>query len=58
MTCEEKPTLEQLKQNAQSTRLAAERAWYAYACEVDIGPDREYAFEVYERIRTATRRFQ
>jgi len=55
---EENKKFEELKKAAQDARLSAERAYYAYACEVDVGPEREYAFEVYERIRTATRRVQ
>lgn len=33
----------------------AEKAAYAYACEVDVGLEREKAFEIYENIRTAGR---
>jgi len=43
------------KRVAEKARMEAEKAWYAYACECDVGHQREYAFEVYERIRTATR---
>lgn len=57
MTSEDKPKIEDLKIAAQFIKVQAEQAWYAYACECDVGPDREYAFEVYERIRTATRIF-
>lgn len=34
---------------------AAERAWYAYAGLVDVGPDRTRAFDVYENVRNARR---
>jgi hypothetical protein len=34
---------------------AAERAWYAYAGLIDVGPDRTRAFEVYENVRNARR---
>ena len=51
------PTADDLKLTAQKARLEAEKAWYAYACECELGHEREYSFEVYERIRTATRRF-
>lgn len=33
----------------------AERAWYAYAALLDVGPDRTRAFEVYENVRNARR---
>ena len=58
MTTKEHPTLEELKQKAHSLRLDAEKAWYAYFCECELGEEREHAADVYERIRTATRRFQ
>jgi len=34
---------------------AAERAWYEYAGECEVGADRTRAFDVYEKVRTARR---
>lgn len=31
----------------------AERAWYAYAAMIDVGPDRVGAFDVYDNVRRA-----
>jgi hypothetical protein len=33
----------------------AEQAWYAYFGLCEVGPDRERAADVYEKVRTATR---
>lgn len=33
---------------------AAEKAWWAYFCECEVGPERIRAHEIYERIRRAT----
>lgn len=52
---ERPPILDSLKADAENARLQAERAWHAYACECEIGDERAHAFEVFERIRTATR---
>ena len=35
----------------------AESAWYKYFGECEVGPERAYASDVYERIRQATRRY-
>jgi len=43
-----------LAEAAQKLR-DAEKAWYAYACEVPVGREREKAFEVFENVRTARR---
>ena len=40
---------------AHSALDAAERAWYAYAAMVDVGPDRTRAFDIYENLRHARR---
>lgn len=34
---------------------AAEKAWYELAGLIDVGPDRTYAFQVYENLRHARR---
>jgi len=47
-----------LKKVAHTARLEAEKAWYAYFCECELGEEREHASDVYDRIRTATRRSQ
>lgn len=52
---ERSPILDSLKADAENARLQAERAWYEYACECEIGDERTHAFEVFDRIRTATR---
>jgi hypothetical protein len=33
----------------------AEKAWYEYFGMCEVGPDRERAADVYEKVRTATR---
>lgn len=48
--------LERKRERAYSKLREAEKAWYAYYGELDVGPDREWAAEVYERIRTAPMR--
>lgn len=40
---------------AHELATAAERAWYAYAALLDVGPERTRAFDVYENLRTARR---
>ena len=47
--------IEAARTTAHNARVAAESAWYAYACLCDVGAERTRAFEVYENIRTATR---
>lgn len=34
---------------------AAEKAWYEYAGLIDVGGERERAFEVYQNVRQARR---
>jgi hypothetical protein len=46
---------EDLKQDFISKRQSAEEAAYKYCCSCEIGEEREQAFEIYERIRNATR---
>lgn len=48
--------IEQLRKDFYEKHKAAEKAAYAWCCEVDVGPEREYAFQVYENIRCATRK--
>lgn len=50
------PKIVQLRQEAEAARLKAERLWYAYFGECEVGPERIRASEVYENIRCATRR--
>ena len=47
--------IEQLRRDLWEKLRAAEQAAHALACETDIGPERDRAFVVYERIRTAPR---
>lgn len=47
--------VEQLKQQAMQKLKEAEKALYAYACECEVGTEREYAFNLYEIVRTAPR---
>jgi hypothetical protein len=57
MTAEEEvKARDAAKTEAQKTLYAAEKAWYAYASMCDLGIERERAFEIYENVRTATRR--
>lgn len=42
------------KDCAFHTLSAAEKAWWAYFCECEVGPERVRAHEIYERIRRAT----
>lgn len=46
----------QLRLAAYARLLEAEKAWYAYFADCEVGYDRERAHEVYENIRCATRR--
>ena len=46
---------ESLKKCFLEKRQEAEKAAYAYFCSCEIGAEREQAFEIYERIRNATR---
>lgn len=47
--------LESAKTAAHRALDAAEKAWYAYAGMLDVGPDRTRAFDVYEKVRLARR---
>lgn len=47
--------LMRLKQEAYAMLSAAEKAWYAYFCEAPVGREREWAADVYENVRCATR---
>lgn len=44
-----------LRKAAHAAADAAEKAWYELAGELDVGPDRIRAFEVYENLRHARR---
>jgi hypothetical protein len=47
--------LEQMKRELLDAIRTAEKLAYAYFCECPIGDEREYACDVYENLRTATR---
>jgi hypothetical protein len=47
------PTLEDRNRAVKE----AERISHAYAASLDVGPEREAAFAVFERLRQALRRF-
>lgn len=53
VTIEEK--LSDLKTKRDEAIRHAEQAAYAYCCEVELGTEREKAFEIYENIRTVGR---
>lgn len=44
-----------LRTDASAKLREAEKAWYALACALPVGRDRERAFDVYENVRTAPR---
>lgn len=44
----------QLRLAAYARLMEAEKAWYAYFADCEVGYDRERAHEVYENIRCAT----
>ena len=44
-----------LRTDAIAKLREAEKAWYALACALPVGRDRERAFDVYENVRTAPR---
>ena len=48
--------LQGLKKDAYDKLLAAEKAWYAYFCACEVGLERINASDIYDNIRTATRR--
>lgn len=45
--------VDSLKDLAMQSHRKAEQKWHAYACNCDIGPERERAFQIYENIRVA-----
>lgn len=47
--------LEAARVNAHETLSQAERYWYNYATLIDVGPEREEAFEIYQNVRSARR---
>ena len=47
--------LEDARINANQALSVAELAWYKYARLIDLGPDRERAFEIYQNVRLARR---
>lgn len=49
------PALEELREIAFKAREQAEKAWYAFFCELPVGDERTWAAEVYENVRCATR---
>ncbi len=48
-------TLKQAKDNALDKLREAEKSIYAWACMEEVGPQRNYAFSLYEIVRTAPR---
>jgi len=48
--------LKELKMHSDEAIRAATKIAYEYFCECDIGPEREYASDVYDNVRCATRR--
>jgi hypothetical protein len=48
--------LDGLRADAQEKLQQAEKAWYAYFCECEVGPDRSFAHMVYQRLLYAQRR--
>jgi len=46
---------EVLAKEAYEAHRVAEQKWHAYACELPLGDKRIVAFDIYERIRVATR---
>lgn len=53
----EEQKLEAARHAAHRALDAAEKAWYAYAGMIDVGPDRIRAFDVYQNVRLARRVF-
>lgn len=45
--------LAELKTKASMTRHEAEKAAHAYFAALPLGPEREWAYEVYDRIRVS-----
>jgi hypothetical protein len=50
-----KEDLQALRTDAQEKLREAERAWFTYALNTDLGEEREIAFEIFENVRTAAR---
>jgi len=48
-------TLKQTKDNALAKLREAEKAIHAWAVMEEVGPQRNYAFSLYEIVRTAPR---
>ena len=46
---------EELKNNAFAARSEAERVFYEYFSNCELGEERERAYQIYENIRLATR---
>lgn len=51
----EEQRISALRKSAHAAADAAEKAWYELAGELDVGPDRTRAFEVYQNLRLARR---
>jgi len=47
--------LDQLREERNKLIRDAEQAAHYYACQCEIGREREKAFEIYENLRTAQR---
>lgn len=47
--------LYQLRLVAQAKLIEAERAYYRYAVNTEVGREREIAFEIYEKVRNVAR---
>lgn len=52
---EDQSELEKLKAERNRLMREAEKAAYQYCCAVDVGIEREKAFEIYENLRNAGR---
>ena len=48
--------IEEQKKFALDHLRVAERAWYAYFCMCDVGPERTAAADIYEDLRNILRR--
>jgi hypothetical protein len=55
MATENEQVIEDLKGAAFASLQDAEKRMYKYACPLDVGEEREKAFEIYENIRNAAR---
>ncbi len=52
---EKNGSLERLKNDMLQKQRSAENAAYMYACACDLGPEREEAFLIHEKIRLSLR---